>query len=79
MSNDLQTPLKPETYAEYQERLKEEQAGLTKDDVMEQLPAEYKLDLDNITPQEHNWVKRGAKINCEGANHPYHSHFLVKR
>jgi hypothetical protein len=68
-----------QTYAEYQESIKAEQEGMTKDDVMEQLPAEYKLDLDNMPKQEHNWVKRGIKVSCEGANHPHHSHFLVQR
>lgn len=67
-----------ESYQEYQDRLQTEQAGLTKEDIME-LPAEYKLDLDNLPRQKHNWVHRGIKVNCEGANHPFHSHFLIRR
>lgn len=67
-----------ESYQEYQDRLKEEQANTTKEDILEQ-PAEYKLDLDNLPKQKHNWVRRGIKVSCEGANHPHHSHFLVRR
>lgn len=39
--------------------------------------AEYSLDLNNLPTVEHNWVKRGIKMSCEGASHPHHSHFLV--
>lgn len=41
--------------------------------------AEYAIDLDKLPEVKHNWVKRGIKVSCEGANHPHHSHFLVKR
>jgi hypothetical protein len=68
-----------ESYTEQQTRIKEEQAGLTKQDVIEQSRAEYVADLDNLPRQKHNWVKRGIKISCEGANHPHHSHFLTGR
>ena len=39
--------------------------------------SEYIFDYVNRQPVEHNWVKRGIKVSCEGANHPHHSHFLV--
>ena len=41
--------------------------------------AEYIQDLDKLRTVQHNWVRRGIKVSCEGANHPHHSHFLVKR
>ena len=66
-----------ESYQEYKSRIKEEQADMSKEDLMEHLRAEYKLDLDSLQSVEHNWVKRGIKVNCEGASHPYHGHFLT--
>lgn len=53
--------------------------AMSKEQYMENFPAEYKLDLDNFPKHKHNWVQRGIKMSCEGANHPHHSHFLVKR
>lgn len=69
------------TYEQHQVELKVEQEGLSKDQVMEQMSGkhEFALDLDNLPKQQHNWVKRGIKMSCEGAMHPHHSHFLVKR
>lgn len=40
---------------------------------------EVRLDLDHLPKQEHNWIKRGIKVSCEGAGHPHHSHFLAQR
>lgn len=40
---------------------------------------EYAIDLNNLPKQNHNWVRRGDKVSCEGGNHPHHSHFLTKR
>lgn len=68
-----------EDYKQYKQRLAAEQAGKSKDEVMSELKAEYKLDLDNLPRQQHNWIERGLKVSCEGANHPHHSHFLVTR
>jgi len=39
--------------------------------------AEHTIDISNLPRVEHNWVKRGIKVSCEGANHPHHSHFLL--
>lgn len=63
-----------ESYAELKERLQAE--GQTKEDVLAQTGG---IDLDNLPKQEHNWVQRGIVLSCEGANHPSHRHFLVKR
>lgn len=65
-----------ESYQEQQERLKTEQQGMSKDDIMDDLQAEYKLDLDSLPKQSHNWHSAGIKVWCGGAGHPYHSHFL---
>lgn len=40
---------------------------------------EYELNLDEIEPQKHVWVERGDVISCEGAQHPSHRHFKVKK
>jgi hypothetical protein len=66
---------------ERQAEVKAEQSGLSRDEIREDMErrAEYVLDLDNLPKQTHNWVQRGAKVSCEGANHPHHSHFLTQR
>lgn len=70
-----------ESYKDYQARIAEEQEGMTKDEIAAEMEArhEYVQDLDNLPEVKHNWVERGLKVSCEGANHPHHSHFLVKR
>ena len=70
-----------QTYTEFQQEVKSVQADLSKDDVMDLMGKqhEYVEDLDNLPKQQHNWVNRGAVMSCEGALHPYHRHFLVKR
>lgn len=70
-----------QTYTQYKSELAEEQQGLPKDQIMEQMSSksEFAIDLDNLPKQQHNWIKRGIKVSCEGAMHPYHSHFLVRR
>lgn len=62
------------SYQELQDRLKAE--GQTKEEVMES-NAEYKLDLDSLPKQKHNWVRRGIVVSCEHAGHSNHRHFLV--
>lgn len=74
MSDDVGIP-PVESYKELKARLAEEQAGKTKEDVIHETGG---IDLDNLPKQKHNWVQRGIKMSCEGAQHPHHSHFLVK-
>jgi uncharacterized protein YnzC (UPF0291/DUF896 family) len=66
-----------QTYKEYQEALKAEQEGLSREELAEQLKkrSEYVLDLDNIKPQKHRWVDRGHVVSCEGGDHPPHRAF----
>lgn len=58
-----------------------EDSEQTKEEVVEEMQqsAEYTVDLDNLPKQKHNFVKRGIIMSCEGADHPSHRHFLVKR
>lgn len=73
-----------QSYSEYQDALKSEQKGLTKDQLIAQLQAEKDeydptkpkfeqvLDIDNLPGQEHVWVDRGIVISCEGGTHGNH-------
>lgn len=63
---------------EYKNKLREEAYGDPDEIIAEQMN-EYELDLNNLPKVEHNWVKRGDVLSCEGANHPYHRHFLHKK
>lgn len=65
-----------EPYEEYKARMAAELAGQTKEDVLATTDG---VDIDNLPKQQHNWVRRGIKMSCEGARHPHHSHFLVRR
>lgn len=64
------------TYKERQAEIREEQEGMTKDEVMELMKkrSEAQVDLDNLPTKvyEHNWVDRGAKLSCETDTHPNH-------
>jgi len=42
-------------------------------------PIESSFDISKTYQVKHNWVERGIKVSCEGADHPHHSHFLVKK
>lgn len=75
MSDQVDIP-PVESYKMLKERLAQEQAGLTKEDILRETGG---VDLDNMPKQEHHWVKRGIVMSCEGALHPSHRHFLVGR
>lgn len=53
---------------------KEVQTNLDPKDLKDDLRkrSEYFLDLDNLKPQQHNWIDRGVVVSCEGAAHPNH-------
>lgn len=36
---------------------------------------EFLVELDNLKPQKHIWVDRGAVMSCENAGHPNHRAF----
>ncbi len=50
---------------------------MSRDDYIEREKrrVQYLLDLQNLKPQEHNWVDRGEVMSCEGAMHPHHRAF----
>lgn len=73
MSDEVDMP-PVESFSQLKARLKEEQAGMTKEDVLQQSGG---IDLDNLPKQEHVWVKRGIVMSCETPMHPTHRHFLV--
>lgn len=68
----------------YQERkaeVEDEQKTMTRQEIRDKMEreSEFSLDLDNLPSVKHNWVQRGATVNCEGAGHAFHQHFLVER
>ena len=71
----MDTDLKPQTFREYKEELKEKYTGMSKDQVLKQMNAqsESAVDLDNLPKQSHKQVDRGANVTCEGGDHPYHA------
>ena len=71
----MDTDLKPQTFREYKEELKEKYTGMSKDQVLKQMNAqsESAVDLDNLPKQSHKWVDRGGNVTCEGGDHPYHA------
>lgn len=75
MSDDIGIP-PVESFKQLKERLAQEQAHKTKEDIVQETGG---IDLDNLPRQKHNWVQRGLKVSCEGALHSHHSHFLVNR
>lgn len=44
-----------------------------------EIKPEYIQNLDMLPKLSHNFVERGAKVSCEGAGHPHHSHYKIKR
>jgi len=66
-----------ESYKEYRQRLQEEQNGLSREEILEQLKAtaEFVADINNLKPQNHRWIDRGKVMSCEGAGHPFHQAF----
>jgi len=70
-----------EGWAQQQANIRAQQEGLSKEEVMQQMAesSETAVDLDNLPKPDHNWIDRGLKMSCEGANHPNHSHYKVSR
>lgn len=66
-----------QSYKEHQAQLKQEQGQMSREEIAELMKKrnEFMLDLDNLQPQQHRWVDRGAVMSCEGAAHPSHRAF----
>lgn len=66
---------------ERKETVEKEQSTMTRDEIKYEmeLKSEVATDLNNLPSVDHNWVVRGGVVNCEGAGHVFHQHFLVER
>ena len=70
-----------EDYDRYKENLQAEQSGMSHDEIVDKMKSEseYSVDLNALKSVEHIWVDRGLVVSCEGANHPSHRHFKVRK
>lgn len=72
---------KPEAYVDQLERKHASQAGMSRDQIKEELgkTSEAVIDAEELVERgraiQHNWVERGLKVSCEGAGHPTHAVF----
>lgn len=48
---------------------------VVKEEEIEEVVPEYTFDMNNLTPQKHIWVDRGAVMSCEHAGHANHRSF----
>jgi len=66
-----------QTYSAFKQKVEHEQNELSSEEIKELMKkrSEFILELDNLTPQPHNWVDRGLVMSCEGAAHPNHRAF----
>jgi hypothetical protein len=67
-------------YTDYQDKLKAEQEGLTREELAQDLKHKTEFVFDPMTAPKipHKWVNRGLKLSCEGAGHPNHQVWLKK-
>lgn len=66
-----------QTYQEYRDEIKSEQSGKGYDEIKQEMEkkSDFVVEMDNLTPQKHRWVDRGAVLSCEDAGHPHHQAF----
>lgn len=62
------------SYSEEKAEVELEQSGMQYEEIKERMEkqSEFLLELNNLKPQKHVWVDRGAKLSCEFAGHPPH-------
>jgi len=67
----------PYTKQAQETEVKAQQSEMTYEEVVKLMnkQSEYSLELDNLKPQQHNWVDRGLIMTCEGSNHAYHESY----
>lgn len=72
---------KPESYEEYRQQVRADSIGKSRQDIAAEMAAnsEDVFDPETAVAPSHRWVDRGAVMSCEGAGHPSHRHFKVKR
>lgn len=66
-----------DSYQESREQVKHEQSGMDYDEIKNQMErvSDFVLEMDNLKPQKHIWVDRGAVMSCENAGHANHRAF----
>lgn len=71
--NPLNIP-SPVPYEQQRREAVAEQATMSREDIKKQLAetSEAIFDPENLPRRTHNWVDRGLKVSCEGADHPHH-------
>ena len=71
MNNEEYTPY---TKQAQEDEVKDRHANMTYEQIVEDMRSrfDYSLELDNLKPQQHNWVDRGLMMTCEGSSHAYH-------
>lgn len=70
-----------DNYKAYLKELEEEQADKPYEAIKEEMfqQSRHAIELDNLQPQVHVWIDRGAVMSCEGAAHPNHRSFKIQR
>lgn len=60
--------------SDHKKEVKEKQSGMSYEDIKAIMASknEFIFEMDNLKPQQHNWVDRGVRMSCENAGHPYH-------
>lgn len=79
--NDILNLPKQQSYEDYRAMVAAEQAGMSREQIVQKLAVESEAitDLDNLPSQNHRWVDRGAVMSCEGAGHANHRSFKLRR
>ena len=73
----MQADKPTESYDEAQTRMRQEQGGMSREQIKQKLAGNSVDVFDPATakPSAHNWVDRGEVLSCEGGAHPYHRAF----
>lgn len=68
-------------YDVFREEVKADQENKEYEEIKEEMfrKSKHAIELDNLQPQNHLWVDRGAVMSCEFAGHPNHRAFKIKR
>lgn len=75
MNDNVSQPAS-ESFDQLKDRLAVEQAGKSKEDVIQETGG---IDLDNLPKYNHHWTQRGISVTCSGGDHPPHRHLLPHR
>lgn len=77
IAEDLRFEDSAQSYGQFRDAIALEQQGKDYDEVKRDVAKQAHIiaELDNLQPQVHRWIDRGAVMSCEGAGHPYHRAF----